>query len=28
MKEINAGTGNYPFTKTTQLNIGNPQSVG
>lgn len=28
MKEIKAGTGNYPFTKTTQLNIGNPQSVG
>jgi aspartate/methionine/tyrosine aminotransferase len=28
MKEIKAGKGNYPFTKTTQLNIGNPQSVG
>jgi len=28
MREIKAGTGKYPFTKTTQLNIGNPQSVG
>jgi hypothetical protein len=28
MNEIKNGTGKYPFTKTTQLNIGNPQSVG
>lgn len=28
MNEIKNGTGKYPFAKTTQLNIGNPQSVG
>ena len=29
MKDIEAGNGaNYPFEKTTALNIGNPQTVG
>lgn len=29
MRDIKAGNGHkYPFEKTTQLNIGNPQSVG
>lgn len=28
MKEIQAGSTEYSFTETTQLNIGNPQSVG
>lgn len=26
--ELNNGVGNYPFTATTSLNIGNPQAVG